>query len=267
MRTLALIATLLLALSGRAEALRELLKSGGIPEEKFTRAELDAEINGAVGINHQAVLAAYLLVNGDQLAGNPRVVLYDRSSGAIQRAEVEPEDEELCCGSPLQVKFIGDSAFLYFHVNPSADAIMVLGKDLKLVTTLYGFEVREVLPGQVVLTENMIHFAPVHPERLQLANLRSGARMELYPPQGDVLRAAFAREHATHMPPRATCDQMNDPCTPELYDEAIDFVDEDGYGGFAFIVHRDALHVIVVVDRGIVQVAEQIAALIRVRGI
>jgi hypothetical protein len=67
--------------------------------------------------------------------------------------------------------------------------------------------------------------------------------MELYPPQGDALRAEFAREHARHMPPHETCMQMNDPCKPELYDEDIEFVDGDrGSNPFEFTVHRDASH-------------------------
>jgi hypothetical protein len=242
MRLLALIAALLFALSSRAEPLRQLLKDGGIPESSFSKAELDAEINGAVGSTQQIVLATYLRIQGDTLAGNPQLVRYDRTSGAILRAQVKPEDEGLCCGSPLAVEFIGDFALLSFHINPSASAIMVLGEDLKLVTTLFGFELREVLPDKIVLIENMIHFAPAHPERLQLADLHNGQRMELYPPQGDALRAAFAREHAAHMPPHNTCEKMNDPCQPDLYDEDIAFLDVDGHGTFSFTVHRDAAH-------------------------
>lgn len=242
MRSLALIAALLITLSCRAETLREFLKTSGIPDNNFSKAELDKEVNGAVGNNQQIVLAAYVRVEGDQLTGNPRLVRYDRDSGAILRSEVKPEDEDMCCGSPEDINLIGDFAILSFHSNPSAETMLVLGKDLKLVTTLYGFNVREVAPGQVVFIENMVHFAPVHPERVQFADLRTAKTKELYPPQGDALRAAFAREHARHMPPHATCEKSDDPCRPDLYDEDIDFVDTDGHGAFSFTVHRDALH-------------------------
>ena len=242
MRKLVWIATLLFALSSRAETLREFLKDNAIPANSFSKAELDEEINGASGAQNQSVIAVYVRIKDDAVTGDPRVVRFDKNSGAVQRAEIKPDNEDLCCGSPLQVDLIGDYAFLYFHINPSAGAVMVIGKDLKLVTTLYGIDVREVSPGQVVFIENMIHFAPVHPERLKFADLASGKTMELYPPKGDALRAAFAREHAQHMPPKATCEKMDDPCKAEEYDESIDFVDRDGHGSFAFTVQRDALH-------------------------
>jgi hypothetical protein len=242
MRKLALMVVLLLAISSRAETLRDVLKTGGIPEDKFTKAELDQEVNGWARHADQVVVAVYVRLKGEMLTGNPQVVRYERNRGVIQRAEVKPEDEDFCCGSPGDIEFAGDFIILSFHIKPSAEAMLVLGKDVKQVTTLYGFNVREVLPGQIVLIENMIHFAPVHPERLELADLHTGARTELYPSQGDALRAAFASEHKKRMPPRLTCEKMNDPCTPELYDEDIEFAGEDGHGNFAFTVHRDAVH-------------------------
>ena len=242
MRALVLIVALLLALPASGETLREFLKANAIPANSFSKSELDEEINGAAGGHGPLTIAVYVRIQGDVVAGDPRLVRFDKASGAVERAEVKPEDEDLCCGSPDDIAWIGDYAVLSFHINPDAEAVLVVGKDLKLVTTLYGFDVREVAPGQVVFIENMVHFAPVHPERLAFADLASGKTIELYPPKGDALRSAFAREHAKHMPPKAACEKMNDPCTPEAYDENIDFVDADGHGSFAFVVHRDALH-------------------------
>ena len=242
MRTLAVIAALVLALPSCAETLREFLQANAIPAKSFSKAELDEEVNGAAGSRNQSVMAVYVRIQGDAVAGDPRLVRFDKDSGAVERAEIKPEDENMCCGSPDDISLIGDFAVLSFHINPSAETMLVVGKDLKLVTTLYGFGVREVAPGQVVFVENMVHFAPVHPERLEFADLGSGKTMELYPPKGDALRTAFAREHAQHMPPKATCEKMDDPCKADDYDESIDFVDADGHGSFAFTVHRDALH-------------------------
>lgn len=242
MRTLALIFAILIALSSPAETLRDLLKNNGIPENSFSNIELDDNVNGTTGSKDPYVLIAYIRLNGELLTGSPHLVRYDRKSGAILRSEVKPEDEVECCGSPEGIRFIGDFAVLSFHINPSAEAMLVLGKDLKLVTTLYGFDIHEVAKEKVVFIENMIHFAPVHPERLQLADLHTGKRAELYPPAGDLLRARFARDHAGHMPSQATCEKLDDPCKPELYDEDIDFIDTDGNGSFAFTVHRNAVH-------------------------
>lgn len=243
MRSLGFIAALLIALTSPAQTLRDVLKTNGIPENAFSASELDRNVNAATAVKDQRILVVYLSVDKNNMfTGNPQLLLFDRTSGQIHRSEIKPEDKDRCCGSPDSVEFIGDFVILSFHINPSAVTMLVLGKNLKLVTTLYGFDVREVAPGQVVFIENMIHFAPVHPERLQFADLRSGRRMELYPPKGDALRAEFAREHGRHMPPYNTCMQMNDPCKPELYDEDIEFVDNDRVGNFEFTVRRNALH-------------------------
>ena len=243
MRMVGFIAVFLFALASSAETLRQVLKTNGIPESRFSSSELDGEVSAAADVKGTRVLLVYLRVEKDNiLTRDPQLVQFDRDSGAVARLELKPEDTDLCCGSPNGVEFVGDFSILSFHINPSAAAMLVLGKDLQLLTTLYGFDVREVAPGQLVFVENMIHFAPVHPERLQLADLRSGKRMELYPPVGDALRAEFAREHAKHMPPHATCMKMNDPCSPDLYDEDIEFVDNDRGGNFVFRVRREALH-------------------------
>ena len=243
MRLLAIIATLLIALASPAQTLRDVLKTNGIPESTFNASELDGNVNAAAAIKDNRVLVVYMRVDkSNMFTGDPLLIQFNRNSRAIVRTEIKPEDTDRCCGSPDNVQVIGEYLVLSFHVNPSAATMLVLSKDLKLVTTLYGFDLREAAPGQLVFIENMIHFAPVHPERLQLANLRTGRRVELYPPQGDALRAEFAREHARHMPQYETCMQMNDSCTPELYDEDIEFTDNDRGGNFEFIVRRDASH-------------------------
>ncbi|HEV2448634.1 MAG TPA: hypothetical protein VGS58_22025, partial [Candidatus Sulfopaludibacter sp.] len=163
MRTLVLIAAWLLALPGSAETLREFLKANAIPATSFSKAELDEEVNGASGARNQSVMAVYVRIKDDAVTGDPRVVRFDKNSGTVQRAEVKPENEDMCCGSPDGIELMGDFAVLSFHINPDAETMLVVGKDLKLATTLYGFDVREVGPGQVVFIENMVHFAPVHP--------------------------------------------------------------------------------------------------------
>jgi len=243
MRLLGLIAVFLVALTSPAETLRQILKANGIPETTFSDAELDGYVNAATAMKDNRVLVAYLRVDENNvLTGNPHLIQFNRTSAKVLRSDVKPEDTARCCGSPESIDFIGDFAFVSYHINPSAAAVQVIGEDLKLVTTLYGFNLREVTPGKVAFIENMIHFAPAHPERLELADLHRGTRIELYPPRGDVLRAAFAREHARHLPPNEICMKLNDPCKPELYDEDIDFVDVDGHGAFTFTVHRDAFH-------------------------
>jgi len=243
MRLLGFIAAILIALTSPAQTLRDVLKANGIAEATFNASELNGHVNAAAAVKDARVVIVYLPIGKDNLlSGDPLLIQFNRTSGAIVRTEVKPEDANLCCGSPNSVEFIGQYVFLSFHFNPSAATMLVLDKDLKLVTTLYGFDVREIAPGQLVFIENMMHFAPVHPERLQVVDLNSGKRIELYPPQGDAMRAAFAEEHGKRMPPQNICTEMNDPCRPELYDESIQFIDNDQGANLAFRVHRDAAH-------------------------
>ena len=246
MRLLGLIAALLIAVATPAQTLQEVLKTNGIPKTAFPASELGGVVNAAATVRGNRVLVVYMRVDKNNIfTGNPRLVQVNRDSGVVVRSDVKPEDTDRCCGSPDGIEFAGSFVILSFHLSPSASTMLVLGEDLKLVTTLYGFDVREAAPGQLVFVEDMVHFAPVHPERLQLADLRTGRRMELYPPQGDALRAEFAREHARHMPEHEICAQTNDPCKPEIYDEDIEFTDNDRGGNFEFIVRRDASHAIV----------------------
>lgn len=242
MRVLALIAALVFVIPCRAETLRQLLTSAQIPLNSFGNAELNAQVNGVSGSDQQIVLAVYMLVTENSLVGNPQLARYDHATGSIQRSEVKPENTATCCGSPEGINWVGGFALVSFHINPSAETILVIASDLKLSTTLYGFDVHEVLPGKVVFIENMIHFAPAHPERLELADLRTGNKTELYPPKNDELRADYAREHAKHLPSDGTCQKANDPCEPDLYDEDITFIGADGHGNFAFAVQRNAQH-------------------------
>ena len=151
MRTLALIAALVPALTTPAETLREFLKSNRIPETSFSKAELDEGVNGSVASRNEIVLAAYVRLKGELLTGNPHMVRYDGKSGAILRSDIKPEDEDTCCGSPEQIEIAGDFAILSFHINPSAETMVGVGKDLKQVATLYGFNVHEVAPGKIVI--------------------------------------------------------------------------------------------------------------------
>jgi len=243
MRLLGLIVALLIAMTSPAETLRQVLKTNGIPDSTFSKADLDGNVNTAAVANADRVFVAYLRADDNNLlTGNPQVIQFERRSGIILRSEVKPEDADRCCGSPEGVEFIGDLVILSFHINPSAETMLVLGKDLKLVTTLYGFDEHQVGPAQIVFIENMIHFAPQHPERLRLADLHSGRTEELYPIKGDALRAQFVKTHKQHMPSEQDCQQNNDPCDPSIFDETIEFLSTDRVGEFRIRVTREATH-------------------------
>jgi hypothetical protein len=160
----------------------------------------------------------------------------------VLRSTLPTSPDDMCGGSVLGFDFFGVYTLVSTHINPSAGCLLILDTDLKLVHTLYGFDPVEVAPEGIVIIENMIHFAPVHPERLQFADLATGKMQELYPPKGDVLRAKLARENKREMPSHDTCARMDDPCNPQLFDEDILSLTSDGKGQFAFIATQFANH-------------------------
>ena len=231
-----------LALSSFGQTVGDLLHSAGVPTASFAKAETEEGINGTTAASGRYVYVVYLRVNGGLIAGYPHLLRYDTKSGLIRRSELKLGEKDNCCGSPEGIEFAGDYLILSFHNTPSSSSIAVLDKRLRLVELLFGFGVYQIAPDQIVLTEGMVHFAPVHPERLRFVDLRSGAAAELYPPGGDLLRMRFAQEHKVHMPAEESCREMNDPCDPRIYDEHISVLGADQTGRFALIAGRDALH-------------------------
>ena len=56
---------------------------------------------------------------------------------------------------------------LSFHVNPSAERLLVLSRDMKLRRELYGWELATLPDERIVYHHSQIHFAPTH--RLEIS--------------------------------------------------------------------------------------------------
>lgn len=220
-------------------SLRKELAQAGIPLTSFSEAELDEAVDGTGASKQPYVYFVYVRRNGNLLTGLPRLVRYDQSTGAILRSELQlKEDDPYCCGSPDGFEFLDDYLLLSFHYNPSAGAILVLDKDLKLLRSLDGFDVQRVAMNQLVIVENMVHFAPVHPERLQWADLSKNIALEIYPLQNDILRNQFSEDYSKQMP--AACKKSLELCGYGRFDEGCTYLGGDGQGRFVFQCGRSA---------------------------
>lgn len=236
------VALLLISCAASAQTLKQLLLSEAIPPNAFQEAELQQEVQAISARQENTLFIAYKQVTRDVLSGPIRLVSYDRASGAVTRRDLELDPTDVCSGSLWGISFIEDFVLISTSISPSAICTHVVDPSLHLRRTLYGFSPELIAPKQIVIIENMIHFAPVHPERLQLNDLGSGATVELYPPKDDALRSQLAAENAKHMPSAQTCARMNDPCDPAIFDEDISAFGTDGRGRFAFIVSQSASH-------------------------
>ncbi len=239
-RALGWVAALLLAaLPCRSQTtLREQLQSRGIPENSFSETELNEVVDGVNASREPYVFVAYVRTKGEVLTGYPRLVRYDQTTGTILRSDLKLDERDECCGAPDGIEFVDEYILLSFHYNPSASSVVVLDRQLKMVELFYGFDILRVAPNQIVVTEDMMHFAPVHPERLQFIDLSSGASLEIYPLKNDVLRNQFVDDYSKRMP--EVCNRTPELCGYGDFDEGCTYLGGNGQGGFAFQCGRSA---------------------------
>jgi hypothetical protein len=74
---------------------------------------------------------------------------------------------------------------LGFHINPSAERLVVLSRDLKFQKELYGWEVATLPDESIVLHHSQIHFAPTHWLELSVFNPITLKAKQIYPPKPD----------------------------------------------------------------------------------
>lgn len=242
MRVFAVLAVLLLGAHSQAETLREFLAKAATSPKAFSRAELDEEVTGLTLKHENWLYAAYLNPKTETVSGYPHLLRFNASTGAMLRDTVPAADRMEMLGSFEEMRFLDKYLLVTMLVSPSAGITFVVTPDLTPVTTIDTFAAHRIAQDRAVYIENMIHFAPAHPERLAFIELRTGNKTELFPPKDDPLRAAFARENCRHLPPADVCQANNDPCRPGLYDETISFLGSDGHGAFGLAVQRDAEH-------------------------
>lgn len=244
MRRLAFAFFLIWVAHCRAQTLHEELQKSGIPQGSFSSSELEQHVNAASTRKGQSVFLVYMRLNAkDEFTGFPEAIRYEPGSGQILRKELAIGHEEICCGSPLSISLTAHYALFEFHLTPSASTIIATDENLHPAEILMGFGTREIGADEVAFVEDMVHFSPAHAERIMLADLRTGASQELYPPKGDALRAAFSEKHSERLPPPDVCAAMNDLCDPDTFDEDVESAPGDMPDRFLLRVRRSASHV------------------------
>lgn len=242
-RHLVVVALLACSMPLHAATLRELLKAHGISTSSVPAYALSQSApTDRFAQSNGSVVVAWSLPGSAAGTWPLHLIRKDRKSGLTTVGEVRLATEDICAGALNGIQLIGEFLLLETHITPSASCALVVDRSLQLRHELYGFGAREVEPGRILLVENMIHFAAVHPERLEIADLASGQTAELYPLENDPLRATLVRGHAAHMPAAEVCARMNDPCSPELFDESIFVLATDQSGYFAMAVKQEAVH-------------------------
>jgi hypothetical protein len=171
------VSTVLAQVPGRsvAEILKGLgLDSAGLPADIANGRALDAS-NGAE--RDRAILVMRFSRPDDV----PRTVLAQRVTG--QPWTSRAVDAEL--GSPGQIEAFGDGWAVATHLNPSAGQVLVVDASLATLAVIQGYGPRALAPDLLIVSRNLMHFAPAHDEALLLYRRGAAAPIALYPPAID----------------------------------------------------------------------------------
>ena len=249
----ALAASLVLAAlfsraQGEGKTLREVLAAEKLPLDANTLHNLDAKISSGAELHdaEQFVIAYYVLDSTGQLTPPIFVDVYDRSAGRWRSGEIKAavaKEEGLdvdCFGSVLGISAFSDLLVLETHINPSAGCELVLSRDLKLKTSLYGWMIGHFVDGGIVYHRSQVHFETVHPAEIAFYDPATGKDFTIFPhkplPQVRLQLIEELREFfKTH---QDYCQKANDPCDAEYFDSSIQgkAVTDDREHAIAFAV-------------------------------
>jgi hypothetical protein len=245
------LAALLGRAQGEGKTLREVLAAEKLPLDANTLHNLDAKISSGAELHdaEQFVTAYYVLDSTGQLNPPIFVDVYDRSAGRWKSGEIKAavaKDESVdvdCFGSVLAIAAFPDSLVLETHINPSAGCELVLSRDLKLKTSLYGWMVGHFVDGGIVYHRSQIHFATVHPAEIAFYDPATGKDFTIFPhrPLRQVRLQLIEELREFFKTHQDYCQKANDPCDAESFDSSLEgkVVTDDREHAVAFIISYD----------------------------
>jgi hypothetical protein len=230
-----LLCLLLLGLLGVpsscAQTLRDAMAQRQIPLAEVNLANLDQKITSGAELDDasQFVIAYYLDDSSALLKPPLYIHRFDRKSATWQSgvlgeaAAGESQIASPCFGAVLDIIPLDDQLILETHINPSAGCILIVSKDLKLLSELNGWVLGHFDDATIFYHRSQVHFATVHPAEIAAYNEKSKREFTLFPPKPDSpVRARLAAElrefFRTH---RDYCRKANDPCDPETFDSEV----------------------------------------------
>jgi hypothetical protein len=190
---------------------------------------------GVVSEPPQFAIAYYRDTGTEALAPPLYVLRYDKGARQWYRHEFNlgeikaPFTDGLTPGQkPLMLDCLGSasistaagSLLVSTHLSPSAECTMVLGSDLRLVSTFSGWKVA-ALGSEIVVERSEIHFAPTHPLRLAVLDLATGCERDLFPPVNDRFRKQF-QQRLIALRNEDWCREYNASCDPEQMSTNLD---------------------------------------------
>jgi hypothetical protein len=220
------------------ETLGSVLTANKLPPGILPKNERQQPITSfAVSTELSPFLLAYY--DDDGSGSLPRllhILRYDRQTGDLRQTDLHGIDipshgfhevmakvSSNCMGSALNISEKGGPIVIHTHISPSAECALLLTSDLNFVAGLGGW-VLAVIDGNLIFEENTIHFAPTHPARISVYNLRQKKLTSIYPTETDAARTQFSADLKNHMASSQWCGVQNNPCDPEDFSTDIEHV-------------------------------------------
>lgn len=236
---------------GEGKTLRQILAAEHLPLDAGRLANLDKTISSGAELNDASQFAiAYFLLDSTGRLNPPIFIdLYDRRtgewrSGAIGAAVAKWEGMDVdCLGSVLGVQALADTFALETHINPSAGCELILSRDLKLKTSLYGWLLGHFEDGTIVYHRSEIHFATVHPAEIAVYNPAAKTDFTIFPhkPFQEVRLQVTEEPREFFKTHQDYCQKADDPCDAETFDSSLagKVVSDDRQHALAFVISYD----------------------------
>ncbi len=230
--------TLCLAPALSCETLGNVLAARNVAADNVAANDLEQPITSfAVSADNSPFLIAYYDDDGSgSLPSVLHVLRYDKRTHDLRRTDLHGADvpfhgfhgvmeqvSNTCMGSVLAVSERQGFITIETHINPSAGCVLVLTPDLHFNAGLWGWVLAR-LDGEIILRDNMIHFAKIHDARLSLYDPRERKTASIYSAYADDARQHFSAELKKHLPSSEWCASENNPCDPKSFSTDIDHV-------------------------------------------
>jgi hypothetical protein len=177
-------------------------------------------IGPAVDADQRDVIAAFF-----DSKGTLHVAQLDRLSSRWQHAMVDLGDGRAMGNSIVNLTHTPGFIYVASHINPSAERLIVLSRNLKVVRALSGWKLAMLPDETVVYHRSQIHFAPTHSLEISVFNPVTRIEKQIYPPKPyQAVRKAFIDRVARAYEERgeAWFSRYNHHMNPELFDSTLE---------------------------------------------
>jgi hypothetical protein len=233
--------------------LRSALSQAGVSAQGLDGANLEKPIGSWAELNNDAAyLIAYFVAEESNRLDAPLFVhRYDKrqhswTSTSLPEARAATQDMNVrCFGSVLAINEFQGLYLLNTHQSPSAGCLLILNRDLKWKTSLYGWFLTGLGKDRVIYHRSQIHFAPVHSLEMGMYDLAADGDLTIFPPQAATpIRDELTRRLGEFFVARQNwCSTNNHPCDPTWFDSALvsDVAVNAEQDALAFVVSYEAI--------------------------